>query len=182
MHLYGFQHLAGADPFVPADNEVAPGVPVWKKFHAELEGRYDWIMLHHSFEHMPDPQAVLHSCRRLLTERGRVLVRMPIMGKAAWRKYGTNWMAIDAPRHLVVYTTQGFATLASLEGFRVDQTFYESTDFQFWASEAVAAGRPWAYGPSGDYSQEQFAAWRREAIQLNQQQDGDLGGYVLTPV
>jgi SAM-dependent methyltransferase len=180
LHLVGFRHLAGADPFIDEDTEVAPGVPVWKRFHSEVEGRYDWVMLHHSFEHIPDPHATLRSCRNVLREGGKVLIRMPIMGQAAWRRYRTNWVQIDPPRHLIIYTPQGFEAIAKAQGFRVDESFYDSTAFQFWGSESVAAGRPFVQGTDGLCSREQYTAWTREASELNRRRDGDQGGYILS--
>ena len=183
MYLLGFHRLAGADPYVPDAHEVAPGVPVWKKFHHEMEGQFDRIVLHHTFEHVPDPRATLRSCRRLLAHDGKVVVRMPIMGKFAWREYGTNWVAIEPPRHLVVYTTDGFERLARSEGFRVEKLFYDSTEYQFWGSETVVAARPHSpsTGPRRYFTDEQLAAWRKRAHALNAAQDGDQGGYVLVP-
>ena len=182
MHLLGFRHLVGADPYVPEPHEVAPGVPVWKKFHHELDGRYDRIMMHHSFEHVADPRAVLRSCRRLLDRNGKLLIRMPIMGKAMWREYGTKWVQIDPPRHLVLYTTDGFEALAKSEGFEIEKLFYDSNEFQFLGSELVAAARPHAQSmrPHNCFPPEQLREWKDQAITLNLMEDGDQGGYVLT--
>ena len=178
LHLYGFKHLAGADPFLAGHRAVAPGVQLTKAGHAEINGQYDWVMMHHTFEHVPDPRETLRSARRLLRPNGRILIRMPIMGKAAWRRYGTSWAQIDAPRHLVLYTDRAIAMLAESEGFRVARTFYDSTAFQFWGSECVLAGRPFSAGRR-DFSEAQIAAWSVKARQLNANQDGDQAGIVL---
>jgi SAM-dependent methyltransferase len=47
LHLLGYRHLLGADPFLHTSREVAPGVPVLKAAHNELDGRFDWVMMHH---------------------------------------------------------------------------------------------------------------------------------------
>jgi SAM-dependent methyltransferase len=179
MHLLGFRHLAGADPFLPEDREVASSVPLRKQRHDEIDGRYDWIMMHHTFEHVPDPRATLQSCKRLLSEGGKVLIRIPIMGQAAWRRYGTNWVQIDPPRHLVVYTPRSVKEIAESEGFRVDQIFYDSTGFQFWGSECVAARQPHSRGPH-IFTENLWSSWNLEADRLNKAHDGDQAGFVLS--
>ena len=179
MHVLGFKRLAGADPFLPDDRVVASNVPLWKLPHTEIPGHYDWVMLHHTFEHVSDPRSVLQSCRRLLMETGRVLIRMPIMGNAAWQRYRTNWVQIDPPRHLILYTPRSFRSLAEAEGFHVEDVFYDSSSFQFWGSECVTVGRPFAGGRRG-FTNEQLALWEREAAELNEANDGDQGGFVLS--
>ncbi len=104
MHMAGYPMLTGADPFLPEERELAPGVRLMARGHDQLNGRFDWIMMHHSFEHVPDPGATLSSAARLLAPGGRVLIRMPITGTAAWRAYGVNWAQLDAPRHLTLLT------------------------------------------------------------------------------
>jgi SAM-dependent methyltransferase len=181
LHLLGYRHLAGADPFLSADTEAAPGVPLLKAGHAELEGRFEWVMMHHSFEHVADPRALLASVRRLLCGDGRLLVRMPVAGGRAWRDYGTDWVQLDAPRHLAVYTAGGFRRLARECGYRVEDVFCDSWAFQFWGSELVRAGEAHAPGPGDRFTPQQMAAWAAEARRLNRALDGDQAGFVLRP-
>ena len=179
LHLLGYRHLLGADPFLEKSREVAPGVPVLKATHEELEGRFDWVMMHHSFEHVADPHALLASVRGMLTDDGRLLIRMPVTGGWAWRNYGVNWVQLDAPRHLVLYTIDGFRRIAKECGFLLDDVFYDSGTFQFWGSELVRSGEAHAGGPSNRFTSQQMAAWATEADRLNRALDGDQAGFVL---
>ena len=181
LHLLGYRHLLGADPFLDTSREVAPGVPVLKATHKELEGRFDWVMMHHSFEHVADPRALLASVRGMLTDDGRVLIRMPVAGGWAWRNYRVSWAQLDAPRHLVVYTMDGFRRIAEDCGFLLEDVFYDSGTFQFWGSELVRSGEAHAGGPSGRFTARQMAAWATEAERLNRASDGDQAGFVLRP-
>lgn len=181
LHLYGSRDLVGSDPFLPEDRELAPGLLVLKQHHGDISGEYDWITMNHAFEHVPDPRAVLRSMQRLLRPRGRVLVRMPVMGQYAWRKYRTNWAQIDAPRHLVLYTAPAVQQLADSEGLRVERTFYDSTGFQFWGSECADMGRPHA-GASATFSRGRLRAWAAQAQRLNRSAEGDQAGFVLSPL
>jgi SAM-dependent methyltransferase len=58
LRKQGFQKLVGADPFISSTIRYPNGVTVYKRLLEELHGAFDLIMLHHSFEHMPQPQAV----------------------------------------------------------------------------------------------------------------------------
>jgi SAM-dependent methyltransferase len=179
LHLYGYRNLVGADPFLDVDREACPGVPLLKRAHSDVGGVYDWVMLHHTFEHVPDPRSVLASARRLLTPAGGLLVRMPVMGTYAWRHYGPLWVQVDAPRHLVLFTVDGFRDLAAEEGFRMERIVFDSTGFQFWGSEMVAAEEPHYAGPARRFVAADLERWEAEAVRLNAALDGDQAIYVL---
>ena len=179
LHLLGYRNLLGADAYLDTSMEVAPGVPVLKATHKEIEGRFDWVMMHHSFEHIADPRALLTSVQGMLTNEGRVLIRMPVTGSWAWRKYGVNWAQLDSPRHLVLYTMDGFRQLAEECGFLLDDVFYDSDSFQFFGSELVRSGEAFVGRPTVRFSSQQMAAWAKEAERLNRTRDGDQACFVL---
>jgi SAM-dependent methyltransferase len=179
LHLYGYRNLVGADPFLDADREVTPGVSLLKKAHSEVCGVYDWVMLHHVLEHVPDPRAMLKSARRLLAAGGGLLVSMPVMGAYAWRRYGPLWVQIDAPRHLALFTVGGFRDLAEGEGFRIERIVLNSTGLQFWGSEMVGAKEPHSTGPASRFTAAELERWEAEAVRLNASLDGDQAMYVL---
>ena len=180
LHNFGFRHLVGADPFLDADREVALGVPLYRRRHYEVDGQFDWVMLHHTFEHIPDPRATLASVARVLAPGGRVLLRLPLAGGWAWRMYGADWVQLDAPRHLVLYSLPGLRRLAEAEGFDVELVVFDSTGFQVWGSELVRHGIPHNRGPVG-FDRSQLAAWDNKADQLNRALDGDQAVIVLRP-
>jgi SAM-dependent methyltransferase len=179
LHLLGYRHLLGADPFLDLSRDVMPGAPVLKATHREIEGCFDWVMMHHSFEHVADPRALLASVRGLLADDGRVLIRMPVTGGWAWRNYRENWVQLDAPRHLVLYTADGFRRIAEECGFLLEDVFYDSGTFQFWGSELVRSGEAHAGGPGDRFTARQMAAWATEAERLNRALDGDQACFVL---
>jgi SAM-dependent methyltransferase len=181
LHLLGYRHLLGADPFLGTCREIAPGVRVLKATHKELEGRFDWVMMHHSFEHVTDPRALLASVQGMLSDDGRVLIRMPVTGGWAWRNYGENWVQLDAPRHLVLYTVDGFRRIAEECGFLLEDVFYDSETFQFWGSELVRSGEAYAGSLSDRFTSQQLVAWATEAERLNRALDGDQACFVLRP-
>ncbi|MEG4964029.1 MULTISPECIES: methyltransferase domain-containing protein [unclassified Microcoleus] len=72
----GFLNLTGLDPLIEVDIFYKNGVKILKKEIAELEDRFDLIMLHHSFEHIPQPKEVLKNIWRLLKHDRYALIRI----------------------------------------------------------------------------------------------------------
>ena len=94
--------------------------------------------------------------------------------------YGADWVQLDAPRHLVLYSLAGLRRLAEAEGFDVELVVFDSTGFQVWGSELVRRGIPHNRGPVG-FDRSQLAAWDNKADQLNRALDGDQAVIVLRP-
>jgi SAM-dependent methyltransferase len=134
LREYGFHKLLGVDPYIDDDISYPNGVRVLKRSLDDIAGPFDLVMFHHSFEHLADPQAMLGRVHEVLGRGSYALIRMPVVGKA-WRDYGVDWFQLDAPRHLFLFSEQGFRHLATSAGFAVERVTYDSTEFQFWASE-----------------------------------------------
>lgn len=135
LESIGFYNLCGVDKFVP-DNVVKSNCEFHKGEIFDIEGKmFDLITLHHSFEHMQNPKKVLDKISSLLTNSGVCIIRIPVMGKASWKKYRTNWYQIDAPRHAFLYTEKAIELLCQEAGFEIFDVRYDSQYGQFWVSE-----------------------------------------------
>jgi len=182
----GFRSLLGADPFIEADIDYGNGVRVLKRGLKELEGEFDFAMLHHSFEHMPDPAAALQALRAKLAPGGTLLIRIPVADCYARRRYGTNWLAWDAPRHLYLHTVTSIALLASAAGLAVSEVVYDSSGEQFSSSELYLRGVPFVkhsryrpgHGPEA-FSQAEWDEFQRRAAELNAKREGDSACFYL---
>lgn len=139
LHNIGYMNLLGIDPYLKSEIELAPNLWLRQKQLSELEPLFDFVMLHHSLEHMPDQHSAMIELNRLLNSNGYCLVRIPIAAEA-WREYGKYWVQLDAPRHLHTHTERSFRLLAEQHGFVIDRVVYDSTVFQFWASEQYRRG------------------------------------------
>ena len=188
LHHFGFRNLTGADAFIEADIFYPNGVKVYKKMLSELEPDFNLIMLHHSFEHLPNPLETLGEIHPLLQTGGFCLIRLPV-ANFAWEKYGVNWVQLDAPRHLFIYTERSFRLLAETAGFTVEKVIYDSESFQFWGSEQYLQDIPLtderAY--KGDISKSVFTAkqmneWQKQAEELNAQNKGDQACFYLRKI
>jgi len=135
MQRSGFHNLMGVDPFIKEDLFYQNGVRVLKKEIVELEGQFDLIMCHDSFEHMPNPLDVLKKFNELLKPNKYVLIKIPVASSFAWRHYGVNWFALGAPSHLFLHTIKSIRLLCKQAGFKVSDIEFDSNENQFIYSE-----------------------------------------------
>jgi hypothetical protein len=103
---------------------------------------WDIITLNHVFEHVSDPSAALSAARERLSENGRAIIRTPTVSSWAWEHFQSNWVGLDPPRHLHIFSRSGLESIASANGLEVELMIDDSSTFQFWGSEMVKQGIP----------------------------------------
>jgi SAM-dependent methyltransferase len=177
---YGFSDLVGVDAFINVDKIHPSGVRIRKGSIGDVEGQFDCIMLHHSFEHMDDPLAVCRHIVRLLAKGGYALIRMPTVSSYAWRHYKEHWAQLDAPRHIFLHSLESMKILAEKSGLVIRDIVFDSTDFQLWASEQyerdIPLNDPRSYArnrAAGIFTEAQIKEYQQKAAQLNFQKQGD---------
>ncbi|MBE0622151.1 MAG: class I SAM-dependent methyltransferase [Burkholderiales bacterium] len=182
----GFRNLTGVDPFITEDIHYEEGVTVFKREPAQLQGQFDVIMLHHSYEHMPNQLQTLQTLHALLKSNGTLLIRVPLASSLAWKKYGTNWVQLDPPRHLFLHTTRSMQLLAAQAKFVIAEIAYDSNALQFWGSEQYTKNIPflseqsWAKHPEQSiFTKEQIAEFERQAQALNKAEQGDQACFYM---
>lgn len=178
MASWGFKHLTGADPFIKDTIHYKNGITVHKKCLEEMSGKFDFIMLHHSFEHMDAPHRTFELLDRLLAPRGTLLIRIPQVDCYAWRKYQTDWFQIDAPRHLFIHTPKSMDYLAKEHGWNIERILYDSTLSQFIISEMYKRNVAMNEKPL-HFSDEERSCFSKKALELNALQDGDMACFFL---
>lgn len=183
----GYVELRGADPFVERDLTYPNGVKVFKRDLSQIEGTFDLIMLHHSFEHMSEPATVMREVAAHLSAQGRVILGIPVASSFAWREYGVNWVNLDAPRHFFLHTFKSIDILVKQAGLVVETVVHEGNDEQFWASEQYAKDIP-SNDPRSIGSNPlkrllaspRIRSLRARAQALNEKGEGDLVCFHLT--
>jgi SAM-dependent methyltransferase len=140
LRKFGYKNAIGIDPFISEDIHDEAGLLVKKAGLEDVEGQFDLITLHHSFEHMNEPERILNLLNKLLAENGTVMIRIPLADSYAFKKYGTDWVQLDAPRHSFLHTKQSMKILSERSGFKNMNVVYDSRAFQFWASEVNKKG------------------------------------------
>lgn len=182
MKRDGFTKLAGIDPFISKDIEYPGGLSISKQEISTLQGQYDLVMLHHSFEHIEDQGQALADLRKLIKPDHYVFLRMPVADSFAWKEYGVDWIQLDAPRHINIHTEKSLSLLAKEHGFELTQVEYDSNSFQFWGSEFYQKGLLYSeidFVPGRDLSEEQLQEYNEKSKELNEIGQGDQACFYL---
>lgn len=185
LRAIGYRDLTGVDPFAGRVVDM-PGLRIVKGEHTGLGGTWDVVAVNHAFEHMPDPRAALAGLAALLAPGGRLVIRVPVADADAREQYREDWVQLDPPRHLVIPSRAGLATLAADAGLRISSLRSDSTAFQFWGSEQYRAGMtlmdPASHlnNPRGSmFSRRDIAGFTRRARAANRRHRGDQVAVVM---
>lgn len=173
LKTMGFKNLTGIDPHIREDKE-AGGIRIFKGTTEDVCGEYDLISFHHSLEHIPDQIAALNAARRLLSPNGTILVRIPVVSSTVWNEYGTDWVELDAPRHLYLHSDESIALCAENTALRLLTKMGDSLDFEFYGSEQYRRDIPlmdsrsyWLDRSSPLFSTEELDMFRQRAEEVN---------------
>lgn len=173
----GFTNLQGIDPFIERDIDHGDGLKIHKQEIFSVTNKFDIVMLHHSFEHMEEPHKILQKISEITKYGGYLIIRIPVVDSYAWRTYGVNWYQVDAPRHFFVYTKKTLIGLVQKYGLSPVASYCDSTALQFTISDAYAKNQ--SFGESDSTNPSLLKKFRRQAIELNNQYDGDQACFVF---
>jgi hypothetical protein len=166
----------GVNLFIRKDVEDCYGVRVERKTLAEVKDTFDVILFRHSLEHMPID--MLRLAREHIKSNGSCVVCIPVVGWA-WQHYATDWAELDAPRHRFVHSNKSFSLLAQKSNFKIDKVVFDSTESQFWASDAYQRDIPLIETPQPTRTQR--SRMREFAEALNLMGKGDTAQFYLRP-
>ena len=179
LYTCGFKNINGMDPYIEKDIITDHGIQIKKQNINEINGTYDLIMLNHVFEHLDHPKEILSNLRTLLNKSGQLLIRVPLVDSYAWEKYGVHWYQIDAPRHFFLHTKKSMELLASKTGFKIHKIIYDANEYQFIFSEQYMQNKN-IKAPIL-FTKNQIKQWRKQADQLNKNEQGDQACFILIP-
>lgn len=179
----GHVNLWGCDPFLEQDISYGECIHIKKCTIHEIEGQFDLIRLHDSFEHMVDPLETLISIERLLDEAGMCLLSIPVFPNAAYDIFGTFWYQWDAPRHLFLHSVKSMKYLCSQTGLQIREITFNSGDMQFISSLLYQEGIPYIEHDDvvieREFSNQELIEFAKVTEELNRKGYGDHAVFVL---
>ena len=103
---------------------------------------FDGVTMNHVIEHVHYPRATLQACHRLLKPGGWLWIETPNLDAQGHTRYRENWVGLDIPRHLVVFTYRSLTRLLREVGFaRIEQLpYYPLCERVYAMSRAIATG------------------------------------------
>ncbi len=185
----GFVNVSGIDPFIQRNINYENGLKISKATLNDLnkDAFYDFIMMHHSLEHIPDQFKTFQHISRLLKKGGMGLIRIPVSNSFAWKQYRMNWVQLDAPRHLFLHSENSINILATSNGLKIKKIIYDSLGFQFFGSELCERGiliqdHKLYLKKNGTkiFSKLQLYKWKKRSKELNKNKTGDMCCFYLS--
>lgn len=104
--------------------------------------QFDVITLAHVIEHIHHPVEVLQTCYRLLNTDGFLWIDTPNIASEGHRLFGADWLHLDPPRHLVLFTLESLCSALSSAGFTQiePQPYRTLCASSFGSSTAISDG------------------------------------------
>jgi ubiquinone/menaquinone biosynthesis C-methylase UbiE len=85
--------------------------------------RYNYILLNHVIEHLPNPCHDLRVASSLLDDNGKIIIRTPNNQSVLAKFLKSNWRGWEPPRHLHVFSKESLDTLANKAGLKVIESY-----------------------------------------------------------
>lgn len=184
LRSVGFRRLLGIDPFLDADGRYGD-IPLRKLSIHDVTGSFQVITFHHSFEHVPDPEATLVAAARRLRPGGVVLIRTPVMGTWFWERFGRDWWELDPPRHLWVHTQGSLERMAKVAGLTLVDVVWDSSFIEVLASDQISRdiawreSASWNVSPPAGYDDATIATFKTVVTDLNATGRAGRAGFYL---
>src|SRR5438552_3795430 len=98
------------------------GSPIFNEF---LEAKvfddetFRVILMDHVIEHTLDPMRALTNCRSYLSTGGRLVIRTPNLLSRGHSFFGSNWVHLDPPRHVNIFSVASLQACVQRAGLEV---------------------------------------------------------------
>jgi 2-polyprenyl-3-methyl-5-hydroxy-6-metoxy-1,4-benzoquinol methylase len=85
------------------------------------ESHFHGITMTHVIEHLHDPMDTLRRCWKLLKPGGQITITTPNLGAYGHSLFGADWLPLDPPRHLILFTEASLRRAMENCGFTVSR-------------------------------------------------------------
>ena len=125
MRTHGWD-VVGMEPDQQAAARLtqSEGVAVYSSFSEITLGEaspFDFVVLSHVIEHVPDPIQTLRELRKYMGRNGRLIVTTPNIAGLGAQVFGRFWRGLEPPRHFNVFTPESLKLAFKAAGFEIEQ-------------------------------------------------------------
>jgi 2-polyprenyl-3-methyl-5-hydroxy-6-metoxy-1,4-benzoquinol methylase len=104
------------------------------------DAQYDVITISHVIEHVYNPVVLLENLYGLLKPGGCLWLETPNLESSGAYKFGPNWMSLDPPRHLVLFTPRSLRMCLEKAGFqKIVQRWHGMIPLTIYSASAALA-------------------------------------------
>lgn len=119
------REATGLDPYSTRDDFLKTSIE-------SVEGQWAAVVFWHSLEHLPTPTHDLEAASQLLQPGGLLIVAVPNASSLQAKVFGSRWLHLDLPRHLVHITSNELVRTVSRLGMHVERvSFYRGGNVLF---------------------------------------------------
>jgi len=186
LEKIGFKKLLGIDPYLKEDITYSENLKILSKDFLEINDKFDLIMMHHSFEHIHNPKDVFSHLAQVLEDNGICMIRIPVADSWAYKHYASNWVQLDAPRHLYLHTDKSIEILCQNSDLELVDKWRDSNEMQFYGSEQYQKDIPLLDKRSYHgkckgtiFNRSDIKRFKLEAKRLNESNQGDQAVYII---
>lgn len=158
------------DPDAASDVRRELGIPVHigrLETAPYKQSSFDAVILSHVIEHVHDPIGLLRACRSFLKPGGVLIAITPNTASPTHRRFGSDWLGLDPPRHLHLFHRRTLQRVAEEAGFRKAHTWTTAARAGFCALESrklqrvqsAATGTAYEFSPYGTEAPLNWALW-----------------------
>lgn len=153
----------GVDPdLVSVESAKARGLNVRKggiEAYNDMIGQFDVVTISHVIEHVHDPVGVLRNAFGLLKPGGMLWIDTPNFQSNGHKAYGRDWLHLDPPRHLVLFTWESLIGLVKGAGFaEVERHAFHGAALRSYASSDLLSKGLSPLAPEGNFSNVKWSA------------------------
>lgn len=114
---------------------------------------FDVVTLSHLIEHVYEPLELLRECYRILKPGGRLVMVTPNSKSLGHKLFLSNWLGLDPPRHLHIFSVDSSRLLAEKAGFEKLRilTNIREANKSFIASKLIQRTGKFAWGSPRKY-------------------------------
>ena len=102
---------------------------------------FDFITLNNVLEHVQNPLKILTECERILRKDGKIFVNVPNSSSLNYHLFSSNWVSLDAPRHLYTFSNKTLSMYGKKCGLLINKINYKSEPFTILSSIIYAVNK-----------------------------------------
>jgi len=136
---YGLE-VYGIDPFIDKD---IPELNIKKidLLKADFPDEFfDYITLNNVIEHVPEPEKIIRKCKKMLKHDGKIIFNYPSTSSFHYKYFGKNWVSMDTPRHLFLFSDKAMRLLLMRDGLKIIKLRNKSEPFSLIGSYLYKKG------------------------------------------